>query len=173
MQYRRSRALPAILSAQSAGNRVRVNEIVGDARMIGVLGELRIEDGSRFQRPRIGFVVQRLACREIERAENLRLVIVFVAGGERFERVTMRNALLPSFLLGAVAAGPAPAANEAGSTGQKLGIVGQRPLHPAQSAVRPSLVFDTFALPWLAPAAWYLQSIAHPPPLTQVPSSFP
>jgi hypothetical protein len=35
----------------------------------------------------------------------------------------MRNALLLSFLLGAVAAGPAPAANEAGSTGQKLGTV--------------------------------------------------
>ena len=64
-----------------------MNEIVGDARMIGMLDELGIEDRGRFQCPRVSLVTQRLACGEIERAENLRLVVVLVTRGQGFERV--------------------------------------------------------------------------------------
>ena len=64
-----------------------MNEIVSDAGMIRVLRELAIKDRGSFQRPRIGLVAQRLACGEIERAENLRLVVVLVTRGQGFERV--------------------------------------------------------------------------------------
>ena len=37
---------------------------MSDAQMIGMLGELGIEDCGRFERSRIGLVAQRLACDE-------------------------------------------------------------------------------------------------------------
>src|ERR1700733_4997710 len=43
---------------------VSVDEIMSDARMIGMLGELGIEDCGRFERSRIGLAAQRLACDE-------------------------------------------------------------------------------------------------------------
>ena len=67
-----------------------MNEIVSDTGMIRVLRELGIEDRRRFQGARIAFVPQRLACREIERAENLRLIVVVVAGGQGLERIGKR-----------------------------------------------------------------------------------
>jgi hypothetical protein len=64
-----------------------VNEIMGDARMIRMFGELRLEDGGRFTGPGIALVGWRLAGRQIKRAENLGLVVIGVPLGQGLESV--------------------------------------------------------------------------------------
>ena len=69
---------------------VAVNQIMGDARMIGMPGELRLEDRRRLHGPRIALVGRRLSGGEVQRAEDLRLVVVAVAVGQSFEGVGQR-----------------------------------------------------------------------------------
>ncbi len=65
---------------------VAVNEIVRDARMVGMLGELPLEDVGRGQIGPVALVGQRLGAGEIERVEDLGLVVGRVARGQRLER---------------------------------------------------------------------------------------
>ena len=69
---------------------VGVNEIVGHARMVRMLGKLRFENCSRLQRPGIGLVGRRLTCGEIERVEYLRFIVVGITRREPLERVGQR-----------------------------------------------------------------------------------
>jgi hypothetical protein len=69
---------------------VGVNEIMGDAGMVRMLGKLSVEDRSRLQRARIALVVQRLACGEVDGAEDLCLVVILVTGGQSFKCIRER-----------------------------------------------------------------------------------
>ena len=54
---------------------VAVDQVVRHARMVGVLGELLLEDRRRLQVGRVGLVGLRLRAGEVERVEDLRLVV--------------------------------------------------------------------------------------------------
>src|SRR5262249_2263638 len=66
---------------------VAMNEIMGDARMIRMPGELRLEDCRRLQRPGVALVGRRLAGGEVERTEDLGFVVVAVALRQGLEGV--------------------------------------------------------------------------------------
>ena len=62
-----------------------MDQVVGDPGMIGVLHELLLEDVGRGQVGLVGLVGERLRPREVQRVEDLRLVVGRVAGGQRLE----------------------------------------------------------------------------------------
>ena len=89
---RRRRDLGIALCRRQAllGNRgvvVAVNEIVRHAGMLGVLHDLGLEDLGSFQGRRKGFVGRLLRGGQIDRVENLRLIIVGEALGHDLEGV--------------------------------------------------------------------------------------
>ena len=54
--------------------------------MVGVLGELLLQHAGRRQVRRVALIGLRLRSREVERVEDLRLVVARILGRERFER---------------------------------------------------------------------------------------
>ena len=77
---------------------VAVDEVVRDAGMVGILPEFVLEDGGRLEIRRVGLVGLRLRPGEVERVEDLRLVVGRVALGQRLVGLGARG--LP-LLLGA------------------------------------------------------------------------
>src|SRR6185295_8736535 len=65
---------------------VAVDQVVRYARMIGILDELFLQDRSGFQVGRKGLLRLGLGAGDVERAENLRFVVIRVAGGQFLKR---------------------------------------------------------------------------------------
>ena len=62
-----------------------------DARVIRVLGELLLQHRRRLQVGGIGLVGLRLRAGDVQRREDLRLVVVRVLGGQRLEGLRARG----------------------------------------------------------------------------------
>ncbi len=81
---------------------VAVDEIVRDARMVGVLGELLLEDAGRLEVRGIRLVGRGLRRGEVERVEDLRFVVVRVLRRERLVGLRARELALALTAVGEV-----------------------------------------------------------------------